>query len=56
MKVSRFTQAWTSEDEAELMRLRDEEGMRFADIAEKLGRTSISSVEARYRKLKDQKK
>lgn len=52
MKVSRFSTPWTPEEEAEVLRLRDEEGMRFADIAEKIGRTSISSVEARYRKLK----
>ena len=56
MRVSNLTQKWTPEMESELMRLRDEEGMRFADIAEKLGRTSISSVEARYRKIRDERR
>ena len=35
------------------MRLREEEQLPFAEIAARLGRNSISSVENRYRKIRD---
>ncbi len=53
MIVSRSPQKWTPEAEAELMRLREEEQLPFAEIAARLGRNSISATEARYRKIRD---